>query len=343
MEKEKTDLVISEKKNIVEQNLSDEHLFFKYAQKNIENIVLLDRIFTILSILLIYIIGFIRRSVTRLILVLLKIFESHPNFLIFLLLLIGITTIIFKFNKSKYSFLFGFITACLTNYALYKIKLLYIPNYTIKYIAKFLKKIYFILHILLSLFISKIISICICSILEIIRIINKVGKVYTTNDKDYIMKLLETDDESLFILYTEISDPNNDFYKEQLSKISTYKKGKYFFIIIHYFTEFEIRLYSMFFNEKNDQPKFGVKKGNIKKFIEKFPKKENFFKNILDFVDKYEFEENKEKINKNLTNNKEEEKKDEENVEIEKDKDKDKGKDKEKEDDKKKMMEENVE
>ena len=322
MEKEKTDSAKFEKKNISEEKLSDEHLFLKrFTNESLENIGILSYIIFFLSLLLIYLIGFLRRFVTWIIFELFNMFEFHPNLLTFTLQVIGITKIIFKSDKSKYNFLFGFIIAYLTNYVLNKIQLLYFLEFIVIYIAKFLKKIYFIFHILLSFALAWLISFLVEVSLEIFIFIKKIGKIYTSNDKEYIMKLLEAN-ESLFILYSEIYDPNNKFYKEELSKISGFKKGKYTFIMINYFSEFDKYLYSLIFNEKSAQPKFGFKKGNIKKLMKQFPAKENFIKDILDFVDKQEFEEFNKEVNKNETNNKEELKKEEEKKEEERDKDK---------------------
>ena len=104
--------------------------------------------------------------------------------------------------------------------------------------------------------------------------------------------------------------------------------------MIHFDTEFEKYLYNLFFNKFSEEPKFGVKKGNKKKFLEPFPTKTNFSKIIKNFVDEYEcgeFDQLKE-INENLANKFEVKKKEEEKV-----------KENDKEEDKKNLTEENVE
>jgi len=332
MEKEKTDLAIFKGKIKIEHNLKEEYLFIKQSKESFKNVSILFIFLFILIFLLIYSVGSLRRFVTWLDLKLLGIFEYHPNIFTFILLLIVITLFIFKLDKSIYSFLFGFIVTYLSNYVLHKIKILYILDYSIKYFAIFLKKIYYIPHIITSFFIAYITSSVIALIFQIKRIIKKIVKVYTGKDKEYIEKFLKAN-ESLFILYSPISDPNNNFYMQELSNLSAMKKGKYVFIMIHYFTEIEKYLYFLIFNEKiDDQPKFGVMKGKEKKILmEQFPKKEIFTKKILNFVDKYESEEFKEEINKK-------------NEEVEKEEEEEKDKEeKDKEEDKEKMMEENVE
>ena len=119
---------------------------------------------------------------------------------------------------------------------MHKIKILYVLDYIIKYFAIFLKKIYYIPHIISSFFIACYTSSIIALIFQITRLIKKIVKVYTGIDKEYIEKFLEAN-ESLFILYSPINDPNNNFYMQELSKLSAMKKGKYIFIMIHYFTE----------------------------------------------------------------------------------------------------------
>ena len=351
MEKENTDSAKFEKKNIEEEKLSDENfLLKKLSKKTIENIRTLLIIIFYISLFLIYLIGFFRRFVTWIIFAILNMVEIYPNLLTFTLQLIGITKLLFNSDKSKLNYLFGFIIAFFANFVLNKILLLYIPDHIIIYMVKILKKIYFICHIILSLYLADRITFLVKKYI----FKKKAGKIYTSADKEDINNLLEAN-ETLFILYSEASDQNNKFYMKELSKISSLKKGKYTFIMINYISEFDKRLYSLFFTEKNDQPKFGYKKGNKKELMKQFPEKGNFSKQIKDFVDKHEHEEFNEKINKNGTNNKEEEEKKEEkdkdrekkeekekekDKEEEKDKNKDKDKEENKEKDKKKAKEE---
>ena len=144
MEKENTDSAKFEKKNIEEQELSDDSFpLKKLTKKTLENIDTLLSIIFVLSLFLIYSIGFLRRFVTWIIFTIINMVEVYPNLLTFTLQLIGITKILFNSDKSKLNYLFGFIIACLTNYVLNKIFLLYIyiKRKQEKYILVLIKKI----------------------------------------------------------------------------------------------------------------------------------------------------------------------------------------------------------
>ena len=334
-ENEKTDLSKFDKNKCKEYNLSEEDLLFvKKIEGSYGSIELLSQICFYLTLALIYSISFLRNCISWIILTILGVFECHPNLFTFTLIFIFIICVLFRINLSKYSFLFGFIITFLINYVLHKIIILYIPDIIFKYIAIFFKKIFYLIHVLLSLNIANLISFIISVISAYLISVNKMGKIHTSKDQKYIMELLKRN-ECLFILFTPVNDPNYNFYKQKLSDLSIAKKGKFTFIMIHYYTEWDKHLYSYIFGIKNnDEPKFGFIKGKEKKIImEHFPKKENFDKEISDFVDKCESEE----INQNITKNngfvKKEDEKEEKKYED---------KEKEKEENKK-NLEENVE
>ena len=93
------------------------------------------------------------------------------------------------------------------------------------------------------------------------------------------------------MLYTKENDSNNNFYLKELSKLSASKRGKYRFSMIHYNQEFEKELYVVLFKEFSDNPKFAVIKGDNVEILEKFPEKNNFYKDIEYFVNSFEFKE----------------------------------------------------
>ncbi len=313
---EKTDLEKFDPKKNIDYDLSELNLFIKKIEGSYGYIEVFSQICFFLILALIYLISFFRNCITWIILKVLGLFELYPNLFTFTLILIFIIFILFHINISKYSFLFGFIVTFLINYVLHQFLILYIPDIIFKCIAIIFKKIFYVIHAYLSIKIAKFISFLISVISAVLITINKDGKIYTYKDQKYLNELLKKN-ESLFILFTPINDPNYDFYKEKLSYLSQYKNGKFIFIMIHFYIEWEKYLYSLIFGEKSDnEPKFGVMKGIEKKIImQQFPKKENFEKEIADFVDNHESKLMLEEINNNITKNKEIEKKEDEKVE----------------------------
>ena len=133
---------------------------------------------------------------------------------------------------------------------------------------------------------------------------NKKKKIFAYEDEEYIKELLNKN-KTIFILYSEASDPNYNFYKKELSKISYEKDGKLTFIIIRFNKEFEKYLYSLCFDKYSTKSLFGALKGEKTKLMETFPEKNNFYNEIKVFVSDYECKEMKEVINKNKANDKE--------------------------------------
>ena len=324
MNNEKEALILKVKENLRIDNIPEEIKFMKNLEEFYKNRDKLYLIFFFLIIFLIYAVSFFRKTIIWLIVKSLGIFESNPNILVFILLLFGLVKILFKFNKSIYTFIFGIIATILSDYVLYKIKLIYILNNIIKFIAFTFIKIYFIFHVILSFYVAHKISEFICRVFGHIKAKNNNKKIYTSNDEENINEILNKN-QSAFILYSINSEPNNNFYLKELSKISDEKNGKYPFIMTHYDNEFEKKLYTLFFDEYSDQSKFIAIKGKEKKIMEQFPENENFALKIKEFVNKYEFEEKKKeeeekekkkekgKKDENKTDNKENENKNEEN------------------------------
>ena len=229
MKNENEALILKVKENVRIDNIPEEIKFMKNLEEFYKNIDKLYLIFFFLIIFLIYAVSFFRKTIIWLIVKSLGIFESNPNILVFILLLFGLVKILFKFNKSIYTFIytfiFGIIATILSDYVLYKIKLLYILNNIIKFIAFTFIKIYFIFHVILSFYVAHKISGFICCVFGHIKAKNNNKKIYTSNDEENINEILNKN-QSAFILYSINSEPNNNFYLKELSKISDEKNGK---------------------------------------------------------------------------------------------------------------------
>ena len=105
MNNEKEALILKVKENLRIDNIPEEIKFMKNLEEFYKNIDKLYLIFFFLIIFLIYAVSFFRKTIIWLIVKSLGIFESNPNILVFILLLFGLVKILFKFNKSIYTFI----------------------------------------------------------------------------------------------------------------------------------------------------------------------------------------------------------------------------------------------
>jgi len=130
-----------------------------------KNLIKLELMTKLISFSLIYSVRFFRKTVTLIIFVILRICENHPNILSFIIQFIILIKLLFRFDKSPYTFIFGLFASIACNYILIKITLICIPDFIIKWFAILLKQIYYIIHIILSYLICTIISVIVVSFL----------------------------------------------------------------------------------------------------------------------------------------------------------------------------------
>ena len=302
-EKEKDEKVEKEKDEKTEKEKDEKEKEQKEEKdKRFENILRKITLWTIFFIT--YLFEPLNRLTIYLTVKSFELFEIFPSLLTFIFLLFLFYIFLSQYDKSIYSYIFGITFSFLITYILYYLNVLVVPDFLIKCSSVIFQKIYFIPRFLISDWIAGEISGKICKFYKETKEKNKKKKIFTYEDEEYIKELLNKN-KTIFILYSEASDPNYNFYKKELSKISYEKDGKLTFIIIRFNKEFEKYLYSLCFDKYSTKSLFGALKGEKTKLMETFPEKNNFYNEIKVFVSDYECKEMKEVINKNKANDKE--------------------------------------
>jgi len=302
-EKEKDEKVEKEKDEKTEKEKDEKEKEQKEEKdKRFENILRKITLWTIFFIT--YLFEPLNRLTIYLTVKSFELFEIFPSLLTFIFLLFLFYIFLSQYDKSIYSYIFGITISFLITYILYYLNVLVVPDFLIKCSSVIFQKIYFIPRFLISDWIAGEISGKICKFYKETKEKNKKKKIFTYEDEEYIKELLNKN-KTIFILYSEASDPNYNFYKKELSKISYEKDGKLTFIIIRFNKEFEKYLYSLCFDKYSTKSLFGALKGEKTKLMETFPEKNNFYNEINVFVSDYECKEMKEVINKNKANDKE--------------------------------------